>query len=64
MRYITLLCKKFKVADVVTALRLVGVEHIDESYSDINIIKEVNKLSNEQETELCTLLLGSEVKET
>ena len=64
MRYIVLRCKKFKVADVVTALKILEVEHIDESYSDTNIIKEVNKLSNEQETELYTLLQECEAKET
>lgn len=64
MRYIVLRCKKFKVTDVVTALKILEVEHIDESYSDTNIITEVNKLSDEQETELYTLLQEYEVKET
>ena len=64
MRYIVLRCRIYKVTDVVTALNLLEVEHIDESYSDTNIIKEVNKLSNEQAIELYTLLQEYEVKET
>jgi hypothetical protein len=64
MRYIVLRCKKFKVTDVVTALKILEVEHIDESYSDTKIITKVNQLSNEQEIELYTLLQEYEVKET
>lgn len=64
MRYIVLRCRKYNVTDVVTALKILEVEHIDESYSDTNIIKEVNKLPNERETELYTLLQEYEVKET
>jgi hypothetical protein len=64
MRYIILRCRKYKVTDVVTVFNLLGVEHVKESYSDDRIIKELNKLSDEQETELYGLLSEYEVKET
>lgn len=64
MRYMVLRCRKYKVTDVVTVLNLLGVEHVKESYSDDRIIKELHKLSNEQETELYTLLSEYEVKLT
>ena len=61
MRVIVLHCKKFRVADVITALNLLEID-IDESADDIKIIKEINKMSSEDDLRFWTLLSNNELK--
>ena len=50
MRYIVLQRKRFRVEDVIVMLKLLGVNGIDSSCSDSDIIDNINKLSGRQKS--------------